>query len=471
MSKFIKNSSIYLITTLILNASTFLLLPLYTRLISPDDYGNIYLMHTIATVVSMIASVQIQTSISRYYYDYKNEELNVKRMYTSVVFFTFVSSSVIYGLLFIFGSKVFFFLEVDFFPYMSIALLTSYLLNFYNIILALLYVEEKAKSVSIISIIIGIGSILLTTIFVIYSDDKLYAFLTSKLITAIFQFLVFVGYSTKYIVISFQLFNIREFVEYSVQRLPMGISSWIVTFADRFMVYGYIGAYENGVYSTGYKLGQIPDMLFLSINKAYVPYVFDKYGNLDEENMIKVTNIAKYLFSLYLSSIAGMIVFSKEFVSLLDTRYTDSLIIMIIILISYGLNGLKLIFHCPMDYKKEYGKIKSLIWISSSIINIVLNLVLIPIYGICGAAIATLISYLATLIPIIVYSQKAIKFKYDYETMTKVIILTILYGLAINFSISLVNILIKVLISIIYLFLLSKINNISLKQLKSIFSN
>lgn len=468
MNKFIKNSSLYLITALILNASTFLLLPLYTRLLSPKDYGNIYLMQTISIIISMVSSVQINASISRYYYEYKGNINEVKKMYSSIVMFTFYITTFVYATIFIFNKYLFFFLEVDFYPYMGTALLTSYLAIFYNLILSLLYVEEKANKISITSIFIGIISVALTIILVINCEDKLFAFLVSKLIIAFIQFIIFICFSKPYFKFEIRLFNIKEFYDYSIQRLPMGLSSWIVTFADRFMVYGFIGAYENGVYSTGYKLGQIPEMIFQSINKAYVPYVFDKYSILNDENKKKIINIAQYLFSLYVVATFGIIVFSKEIVYLLDESYRNSLTIMVIIVLSYLLNGIKLLFHCPMDYKKEYGKIKSAIWMFSAFINIFLNAVLIPKHGIYGAAYATFISYFVTLVPILYFSNKAMKFKYNYKVMVKVLTVSLVYMSLIVLKISFISLLIKLVLSLSYIYIIVKLNNLKIKDLKNV---
>lgn len=467
MSKFIKNSSLYLITVLILNASSFFLLPLYTRLLTPADFGNIYLMQTIATIIGLISSVQIKASLSRYYYEYKEDFNKVQKMYSSIVIFTFYLASLIYGLIIIFNKYIFFFLHIKFFPYMFVVLLASYFAIFYDLILSLLYVEEKAKKISITSIILGIFSILMTIIFVVNAKDKLFAFLTANLITAIIQFIIFIWYSKPYFKFEKKLFNMKEFFGYSIQRLPMSLSSWIVTFADRIMVYGYIGANENGVYSTGYKLGQMPEMLYNSINKAYVPYVFDKYKNPSAINNKKIIYIAQYLFSLYLVLVFGILVFSKEVIYLLDDRYKNSLGIMIIILLAYMLSGLKLIFHCPMDYKKEYGKIKSIIWLSSAFVNVLLNAILIPKYGIYGAAYATFISYLITLPPILYFSNKAMKFDYKYKAMFKILFVSIIYSLLIIFKISFVSLIIKIILSLLYLYIVLKLNDLKIKDLKN----
>lgn len=464
-SRFFKNSMIYTLTTLILNGASFFLLPLYTRLLSPSDLGNIYLIQTTGTILSMIASFQISGALSRYYFDMKQNKNKVKRMYTTICVFTAIITTVIYSLIFIFQNHIFKFIEVEFFPYVFFGLLSSYFSIFYSLILSLLYVEEKAKQISILSLYCGIGSIVLNIIFVINFKDKLAGYLLSNLILTFVQFIIFIKFSMQYFTKDFKIKDVGRYVKYSVQKLPGELSVWIVTFADRYMIDEMKGSYQNGIYSLGYKLGSIADFVFLSVNKAYVPYVFDKYSDLTEENEKAVTTVALNVFSLYMVITFGLMVFSKEIVYLMDPSYSNSVYIMCIILLSYLLNGIKCVFHNPMDFKVEYVRIKSIIWLISAIINVILNLMWIPVWGMYGAALATFTSYLVTLIPILWFSKKAIKIRYDYRKFGKVCIVSIIYLLLLLFKISLVTFSLKIFLSYIYISLVLKINNYNLFDL------
>jgi len=73
--------------------------------------------------------------------------------------------------------------------------------------------------------------------------------------------------------------TLKKYLTYSLHSLPGDISVWIITFADRIMIDKYKGHADTGLYSIGYKLGQSPEILFHSINKAYVPYVYNKYSD------------------------------------------------------------------------------------------------------------------------------------------------------------------------------------------------
>jgi O-antigen/teichoic acid export membrane protein len=468
MLNFLKNSMLYTVSTVILKISSFILLPFYTRLLTQTELGNIYLLETAGIILGLLSSVQLKSAISRYYYDFKNDLSKIKVMYSSIVLGTMLISTPIYIILLLFGKQIFVCIDIKFFPYVAMALGISYFNIYYEMILSLLYVEEKARRISILSICVGIGTIVLTIILVIKSSDKLYGYLLSKFISAFIQYIIFVVYSKKYFIL--KIHNFKEYFSYSFQRVPMFLSSWIVTFADRLMIYGYSGAAENALYSVGYKLGQIPDLVFQSTNRAYVPYVFDKYSNFNDCNRKNVSMMAQYIFTLYIVITFFIIIFSKEIVYILGKNYENSVIIMVVILLSYALNGIKLVFHCPMDYVKSYGKLKSIIWMSAAIINVALNFICIPKYGMYGAVFATFFSYLITLLPVLFFSNKAIKIKYDFKAMLKVLGVSMLYFSLFTLKLSVLNLILKIIASVIYLLVIIKINNLNVKDLKSIIN-
>lgn len=160
-----------------------------------------------------------------------------------------------------------------------------------------------------------------------------------------------------------------------------------------------------------------------------------------------------------------IILFSKEIISLLDESYSDSLMVVIIILLSYLLNGLKLLFQVTMDFNIKYIKIKSLLWMISAFSNILLNIWLIPKYSYNGAAYATFISYMIIFIPVLIFSNRAIKIKYPIKKMLQILFLSLAILPFYRLNLSFINILIKILILGFYFVILSKIIDTNLTNI------
>lgn len=140
-----KNSTLYLISTICIRATSFFLLPFYTHLVPPEVYGQIYVVSAMNNFLTILLSLSLYVGISRFYFDCTNTE-QVKRLYSTILLFVFLSSTIIISPFFIFGQSVASTLNIPH-NYLVYGLVMSYLGVFYQVILALLYAMQRAKQV------------------------------------------------------------------------------------------------------------------------------------------------------------------------------------------------------------------------------------------------------------------------------------------------------------------------------------
>lgn len=464
MSKLAKNSFLYLAATLFLQGSKFFLLPLYTHLVSPEEYGVVYLIGTLDSFLAMLFSLSVRGAVSRFYFDNKDPEA-LKEMYSSIVMFIFYFATVSYLIVIAFVKPLAAFMDIPNYIYLLFGLVGSYVTVFYPIVLALLYVQQKGKVISLITVYAGLFSIFMHLILVINMQDKIMAFMICTLLNGFSQLGIFIVFSKKYLTIKPKFENIKEYVVYSLHSVPGDISTWLITFADRIMISKIKGHTDTGLYSIGYKLGQFPSILFHSINKAYVPNIYEKYSNFNEKNRQQSIKLANYLFALFTGIIFIILVFSKEVILLLDKRYSDSLMIMFVILFSYLLSGYKIIFHNPTNYNKKFVKYKSSIWIIAALVNISLNFLLIPKYSLYGAAVATFITYLLSFISITILANKAIKISYPIKKYIIILLSSFIYLLCFMLDTSILIIGFKTIMTVFYILFLIKVSEFPLNEL------
>jgi O-antigen/teichoic acid export membrane protein len=158
-----------------------------------------------------------------------------------------------------------------------------------------------------------------------------------------------------------------------------------------------------------------------------------------------------------------LIYFVKEFILLLGPQYRDSKTVILIVSAAYLFNSYKLIMHNPMSYVKSMVKYKSMVWIATAVLNITLNLILIPRFSYNGAAYSTIISYSLTLIPVFILSQKAIFIPFDKKLMFWLILLSavLLSSLYLEF-----HFIVKILFYIAYIIALMKVSGFNIKFIK-----
>ena len=234
--------------------------------------------------------------------------------------------------------------------------------------------------------------------------------------------------------------------------LPAAISSMVVQVIDRPLVQAMTNTETLGIYSANYKLG-IFMMLFVTMFQfAWQPFFLT---NAKEENAKELFSKILTLF-LLVSSMIWIILtlFVDDFArwqiipgkSIIGKDFLIGLPIVPIILLGYLFNGLYYNFQAGL-YIEEKTKYFPIVTGLGAVVNVVVNILLIPVWGIMGAALATLAAYITMAAGLFYFSQKVYKIKYEYSRIIKVLSLLfvscglyyyLLYNVGLNIPMKLV---------------------------------
>ncbi len=219
---------------------------------------------------------------------------------------------------------------------------------------------------------------------------------------------------------------LKKMIYFGLPYLPASISSTIVQVIDRPLVQAMTNTETLGIYSANYKLG-IFMMLFVTMfNFAWQPFFLT---NAKEENAKQLFSKILTLFLLIASVIWIVLsLFVDEFArwqflpgrSIIGKDFLSGLPIVPIILLGYLFNGLYYNFQVGL-YIEEKTKYFPVVTGLGAIVNIGVNFLLIPIWGIMGAAIATLAAYIVMAVSLFLFSQKVYKIHYEYARIFKII--------------------------------------------------
>lgn len=178
---------------------------------------------------------------------------------------------------------------------------------------------------------------------------------------------------------------------FSVPLLPHYISEFILSTSDRIMINNLCGSKDVALYNVAYTVAGIVGLLISALNTSYAPFVYRSIKKSDYLKIRKVSNLVLLSVSLFLTVI---MIFSHEIVWLVGgSQYMESASIVIPICIGLFFNFVFQLFARIQEYF-EY-KLKLVIpSILCAIVNIVLNLIFLPIFGYQVAAYTTAISYM-----------------------------------------------------------------------------
>ncbi len=445
-----KQSLIYGAGHIMARSITFLLLPLYTNVFSLENYGIISLVYTFLGFMNIMLHYGLDASLLKHYVPANQEEKKSILTNTYASFFTTTTVFVIIMILLknhvstlLFGINI---------P--KAVLLISGIL-FFDILWAIhvliLRAEEKYILFSGINLFNVLSSLGLNLYFVFYLQFGIYGVLLSNIITSGCIFLATFPIILKRI--SFNTISIdkwKKLMKFGHPFLFAGIFSMILELSDRYILHYLTDIETVGLYSAGYKIGMFMMLVVMGFNMAWQPY-FLKKSIIEKKYINQVTTIViPILFFLWIL----LLIWSNDLIRIqfwnstfFGEKYWDSAKIIPVIALAYIFHAVYLL-QLPGVYLLDKPGWIALIKGIGAAVNIILNFLLIPEYGIMGAASATCLSLM--LIAVIFYfiNKQIFPISYNWNKLWVILITTgliyfIQYNLKLNFSM-------KILVSISY---------------------
>lgn len=409
----------------------FIGLPIYTRVFTPIEYGNYALIIATTGFLGIFTYAWMNQSILRFFTSYKkNDKLNT---FFSTSFFTSIGIVIVLSILLATLSKLSCLPQVII-QYITLIIGIIFTTALFETLMMILRADRNAKNVSLFGSISS-GLYLIISLFLIYVFNFrisaiLVAYILSNLIlstTIIIKFNYQKNIRYKY----FSSKVLKGFIDYGIPLIATLLFSWILTLSDRYLIEYFRNSAEVGIYSATNQLAGYPVSLISSlILMAAYPIIIDTWEkNGDEITRELISSITRYYLLLAVPSLVGTIVLSKEIMLILGPSYYAGY--SVVPWVSFGSLMLGLCFYSNKGFElKKNTKILSILVGITSILNIVLNLLLIPKYGFYGAGVATGLTYFIYFILSISVSKKYLKFTINGRSAKNIFTSSILMGLA-----------------------------------------
>ena len=190
--------------------------------------------------------------------------------------------------------------------------------------------------------------------------------------------------------------RLRRLLAYSVPLMPNGIMRWAINYADRLVVIHFLGLAAVGSYAASYSLGQVLPLLVLPLGFVLFPFLSRLWDRGDREEVRRYLAYAtRYYLLVAMPAGLGITLLSQPALRLIATaEFETSESLVFWIALGFLLNGLFQInvyaFHLALR-----TRLLGLILLAAAVLNIGLNLVLVPRLGLLGAAVATAVAFAA----------------------------------------------------------------------------
>lgn len=385
-NKELKAGISYIISNIFSRGVTFLIVPIVTRILTTDEYGQYSLYITAAGFLSILIGLSLHSSIAVKYNDDKE---NFDSFLSSILFFSLLVFFAVCGIVVAFNSQIF---DLTGFPLGVQLILCLYAFFTYVIIFNnnKYVVKNEYKTSTFISIGNSILTVVAALIFIFFIPIKkniglIYGI---SIIPIILGFVIMINlfFKGKYFV------NIKTWKYALLIALPVVphlLSHQLLSQFDRFIINKYDGA-NLGYYSLAITVGGLIQLVISGINTAWVPFFFKK---LKDNNQKEINIKSKWLIALVLMGAVGLIFIMPEVIKLIaPPNYNQIIYVVPFLVLSFFIQFMYTFFVDIQFYLKKTYLIPVATFIAA-IISIVLNYLLVPIHGYLVSGIVSLLSY------------------------------------------------------------------------------
>jgi O-antigen/teichoic acid export membrane protein len=225
----------------------------------------------------------------------------------------------------------------------------------------------------------------------------------------------------------------REYLQFSLPLTPIALIRWVTESSDRYLVTYFLGLGSVGVYSAACSIGNLIQLLVSPLQLILLPEIsklFDE--NKIDQVRIYLSHSLRYFLLITIPAVFGISALAKPLLGVFTTEeFLSGWFVIPIIALSGLMAGIFQIFVNIIFLVKETRSI-TYINIVAAASNVILNILLIPSYGIGGAAVSTLISYFMMIVLCIHVSMKHFVFDFHFYDIVKSIFSSIVMYLFVS---------------------------------------
>ena len=394
------------------------LLPIYTSILSTEEYGTYDLLYTISMFLIPMITLLMEESMFRFLIDSKSKEENSK-IISQTLIFAVISTSIWVAIIAV-VCKIF---KVQYGIIFCFYIISSIIVSLRN---AIVRGNGNIKAYTIINFITSVSIIILNILFIVAFKIGIVGLFLSSIISNVI--ISFIAFKKLHVLegASVRLYDkklMKEMVKYSIPLVPNSISWSIINFSDRIIVSSVLGTAENGGYSMANKFPTYIDNIYNFFYTAWKE-ASAKALHYDEPerfyNQI-YNSLRRMLDAIVLGSIAILpFIFSFFIKKDFSVAY---IYVPVLIVATYFSNLSSFIGGIFTAYKDT--KIIGKTTIIAATINLVVNLLCIKFIGLWAAAVSTLVAMIINYNLRAKKIKKYIKLVCEYKIILSVLFLVI----------------------------------------------
>ena len=387
-----RHSAVYGLGGLVSRILAILLLPIYTHYLTPADYGAVETLVALSAILVTILRAGVASAFFRFWFDSPDQGRRLVVLRTSFWFtMTSATAGLLAGLALAGPISELFFATDERTGVVRAAFVALWAQMNYEQMTAVFRVEERSVAFVAASLVNVAITIAATVLLVIVYDLGATGVVLGNASGTLAVYLGLLAYRREQLGLQFDRSLFREMERFGLPLVPSGLAVWTTNFSDRFFLVKLAGSAEVGLYSLGARIASAILLLFVAFRTAWPAFAY----SIDDDREAQRT----YAFVLtYLLLIASWLALALSVLSpwivelLADPSFHESARVVAPLAFASALWAGYLVVLIGIGRTRRTGSN----WVvtgTGALVNIALNVVLIPPFGIYGAAAATIGAY------------------------------------------------------------------------------
>ena len=383
-----KGASIYLVSNLLNAIIPFLLLPILTRYLSPAEYGQIAMFQTLLAGISTFIGLNTIGAANRKFYDNDLDKTVLKQFNGCCIQILIVSSIIAFVGIFLFKDQLSEFLAIPTSWVLAVVIISVF--SFITTMrLGQWQIRSQAKWFGILQVSSSLMNMLLSLLFVIILTKGAQGRIDAQIITAIVAAIISFIWLYKDKLLQIKIWKpqqIKEALSFGVPLIPHHVGFFLISAVDRFVINQKLGLSDAGIYMVAVQLSSAMAILFDAVNKAYIPWLFERLKRDKHEEKKQIVKYT-YLFFIITLLVAGLaFIIGPLFINLITgDKYIEAGKVIGLLCLGQAFGGMYLMVTNYIFFSKKTGML-ALVTISTGLINILLLFKFVEYFGLMGAA-------------------------------------------------------------------------------------
>lgn len=422
-----KEAAIYGLSSILGRFLNFLLVPFYTNYLLPSEYGIVSTLYAYIAFAVIVYGYGMEAAYMRFV---APSEYPDKKQNFSTPFLSLIATSIFFSLMIHFSAR----------PLTSVIgigeeheLLVQYAgwILFFDTLVAIPYaslrMEHKAMKFAGLRIVNILCTIVLNILFIVGMGMKAEGVFLANLLALVFSsFLLLRTVITQFTFrFSRPLYN--DLLKFGLPYVPAGIAGAAMQVVDRPILKALTDDATVGVYQANYRLGVLMMLVVGMFDYAWRPFFLQHARDNDAKTLfarvftyfVALLLLVFIVVSLFVEDLVRIQILGKYFI---HPDYWGGLTIVPVILLSYIFTGAYVNFLVGI-YLEKKTRVLPYVTGAGAVVNVGANFLLIPLYGMMGAAFATLLSYIVMAAGMYIASQQVYPLRYEWSRIIRLALL------------------------------------------------